>query len=57
MSNTIQSKIQKKMRMPIPIEGLINVLHNIKPKIDAAAGAATELELRLRALSLSLTAK
>ncbi len=51
MSNTIQPKIQKKVRMPVPIEGLISVLHNIQSKIDAAAGAATALELRLRTIA------
>lgn len=51
MSSTIQSKIQKKVRMPVPIEGLITILHNIQSKIDAAAGAATTLELRLRIIA------
>ena len=37
--------------MPVPVEGLISVLHNIQAKIDAAAGAATALELRLRIIA------
>jgi hypothetical protein len=50
MTHTTQSQ-QKKIRLPVPMNGLINVLDNIKSKIDAAAGAATFLELHLRIIA------
>jgi len=37
--------------MPVIIEPLISILHNIQLKIDTAAGAATALELRLRIIA------
>lgn len=51
MNSAIQLKIQKKVRMPVPVEGLVSTLHDIQLKIDAAAGAATALELRLRIIA------
>jgi hypothetical protein len=51
MTSTINSKMQRKVRMPILIKPLISILHNIQLKIDAAAGAATALELRLRIIA------
>ena len=47
MTNTINSSSQKQIRMPVPVDSLITILHNIQLKIDSAAGAATALELRL----------
>lgn len=51
MTNTINSSSQKPLKMPVLIEPLISILHNIQLKIDAAAGAATALELRLRIIA------
>jgi len=51
MTATIHSNTQKQIKMPVPVESLITVLHNIQLKIDAAAGAATALELRLRIIA------
>ena len=51
MSSTTRPKIQKKAKMPILIEPLIQTLNNIQLKIDAATGAATALELRLRIIA------
>lgn len=51
MTNTINSSSQKPLKMPVLIEPLILILHDIQPKIDAAAGAATALELRLRIIA------
>ena len=51
MTNTINSLSQKPLKMPVLIEPLISILHNIQLKIDAAAGAATALELRLRIIA------
>jgi hypothetical protein len=41
------SKNSEKKVLPILIEPLIQILHNIQSQIDSAAGAATALELRL----------
>lgn len=51
MTNTINSSSQKQIRMPVPVDSLITILHNIQLKIDSAAGAATALELRLRIIA------
>lgn len=51
MSNTIDPKVHKKVKMPFTIEALIQILNNIRLKSDAAAGAATALELRLRIIA------
>lgn len=51
MTNTTNLKTQKHVKMPVMIEPLISILHNIQLKIDAAAGAATALELRLRIIA------
>jgi len=50
MNKTLE-KPKTKIRLPVPIGGLISILHNIQMKIDAAAGAATALELRLRVIA------
>ena len=51
MTITTNYKTQKPMKMPVLIETLINILHDIQGKIDIAAGAATALELRLRIIA------
>ena len=51
MSSTTNPKTQKKIKMPVPMGGLISILHNIQSKIDAASGAATALDLRLRIIA------
>jgi len=51
MNTSDPIKNSKKMKMSVPIEGLISILHNIQLKIDAAAGAATAVELRLRIIA------
>lgn len=51
IANTTNLKTQKHVKMPVMIEPLISILHNIQLKIDAAAGAATALELRLRIIA------
>jgi hypothetical protein len=53
MSSTINTKVQKKQAMLVPVEGLIYILKNIQGKIDAASGAATALDLRLRIIGQS----
>jgi len=49
-NNTIQAQ-QKKIRLQVPIEGLLIALDNTRLKIDAATGAATFLELHLRIIA------
>lgn len=51
MTITTTAKNQKPMKLPVLIEPLISILHNIQLKIDTAAGAATALELRLRIIA------
>ena len=50
MNKTLE-KPKTKIRLSVPIGGLIAILHNIQMKIDAAAGAATALDLRLRVIA------
>lgn len=51
MTNTINLSSQKRIKMPVLIDSLIIILHNIQQKINSAAGAATALELRLRIIA------
>ncbi|MGE3921070.1 MAG: hypothetical protein AB7F64_09120 [Gammaproteobacteria bacterium] len=51
MASPINSKKAKEVKMPVLIEPLISILHNIQSKIDFATGAATALELRLRIIA------
>lgn len=51
MNTSAQLTARKKISLPVPIGGLINVFNNLQLKIDEATGAATALEMRLRIIA------